>query len=64
MVHSFKADVCFLEVVKPGGFTSKSRINGCCFVTTFLKVSDVLLNAVLEKNSVYVLCMMQNQISK
>ena len=51
IVHSFKADVCFLEVVKPGGFTSKSRINGCCFVTTYLKVNDVLLNAIFQRKT-------------
>ena len=32
IVHSGKADVCFLEVVKPSRFTSKSRIDGSYFV--------------------------------
>ena len=41
--------MCFLEVVKPTRFTSKSRIDGSSFVTTFPKVKNVLLNAVLRK---------------
>ena len=41
--------MCFLEDVKPTRFISKSRIDGSYFVTTFPKVTNVLLNAVLRK---------------